>query len=293
MSTATPPPSKLVDRVRKVFIVAHREDIRPLESELQAQGFEVEVVRGPYTDEQQGYCAQIRCLVNHANAWRRVVGEDGACIVVEADFVPVRNFGSLPSALPDRPDDTLVGMAWLYSGSATLYGIDQNGFPFGNAGTLVAYQLTPRVATLLLDFFVQDMAVPQPGDYRPFDTYLGVYLRRQRRCRNYLPVYQYGEHGGIANKEHGTQHARGWHEADVLFGPLSFLPLYARGSRLRYRAHRLRGYLWGWMRLVRLRFYNPRPQASLPLNRRARMVYFAVARMFRVAPMPDNARDQS
>src|SRR5262249_39360782 len=51
---------------------------------------------------------------------------------------------------------------------------------------------------------------------------------------------------------------RGWHQADVMWNRLTFLPMYARESQILYRLFRIRGRLRGWARLVLFRFFNPR-----------------------------------
>jgi hypothetical protein len=250
-----------------------------LESTLSAGGFSVHVVRGPYAAHQLKYSALIRCLVNHANAWTLIAKEARDCLVVEADFVPVTGLGRMSGPLPNRPDDPRVGIAWLYSAGSTIYGVDADGYPFGHGNTTVAYQITPRASRAMLDFFSREMAVEDPGRYRPWETYLGIYMRRERGFRNYVPVYQYGEHGGVPNVEHRSARVRPWHQADVLHGPLAFMPLYARSSRLRYLWVRARAYMRGWARLVLLRYFDPRyTDTDSELGRRT-MAWHAIGRL--------------
>ena len=59
-----------------VLIVAHNEDTTVLQSTLISEGFRVGEVRGPYTPEQLRFSAIMRCLVNHANAWRIAARRD-------------------------------------------------------------------------------------------------------------------------------------------------------------------------------------------------------------------------
>jgi hypothetical protein len=98
-----------------VVIVAHNEDTTKLNGFLRAEGFCVDEVRGPYTPEQKRYSAIMRCLVNHANAWRIAAQRDRATIVVEADFVPVRGFADLPVPVPREKSSN--GLAYLYAKS--------------------------------------------------------------------------------------------------------------------------------------------------------------------------------
>jgi hypothetical protein len=59
-----------------VLIIAHNEDTRVLQSTLISEGLHVDEVRGPYTPEQLRFSAIMRCLVNHANAWRIAARRD-------------------------------------------------------------------------------------------------------------------------------------------------------------------------------------------------------------------------
>ena len=62
----------------------------------------------------------------------------------------------------------------------------------------------------------------------------------------------------------------GLHRADLLWGRLAFLPLYARQSRLKYIRGRIIGWVRGWRRLVLLRFFDPR---SINANSDAESLY--------------------
>jgi hypothetical protein len=248
----------------EALIIAHTEDTAQLDQALKGEGFEVRVLRGPYTVEQREFSAQIRCLINHANAWRYVSHAQYPTIVVEADFVPCVGFGQLPLPFGRSQSYSEPKFGWLYSPGSTLYGVDPEGFPHGHGNTCVAYVLTPSAAQALLEFFEKEMARTLPGEYRLWDTYLGIFLRKEKGILNYIPVYQYGEHGGIPSKEHTGKIAgwhrkiRGWHQADVLWNRLIFLPMYARGSQTLYRLFRIRGRLRGWARLLTFRFFDPR-----------------------------------
>jgi hypothetical protein len=109
------------------------------------------------------------------------------------------------------------------------------------------------VARLLLDFADETVARLVSGDYMPWDSGLGFWLN-QRGVESYLPYKQYGEHGGLPNKEHAAAGLRPHHRADVLASALHFLPTYAQGSRVRYRAARVQAWTWGLLRLLTGRF---------------------------------------
>lgn len=245
----------LNDLVGHVYIVAHNEDVSALQDVLAAEGFATTVVRGPYTANEKAFSLQMRCLVNHRNAWNIAAASHDFCIFVEADFVPVKGFGRLP--VPFDPESCPDSFAYLYAGGPVLYQVDDRGFPSGHACTTVCYLAGPAATKALLQFFDDEMSSNRSGHYRAWDTYMSIRLRRDKGIRCYLPFRQYGEHGGIANPEHGHNGIRTWHQADILFGPLRFLPPYAHGSWIRYRFVRIRGYLRGWFRLLAGKLLEP------------------------------------
>lgn len=261
-----------------VIVVAHTEDTSLLRRTLEEEGFAVAEVRGPYTEAQQRYSRSIRCLINHAHAWRTAAERGRPTVVVEADFVPIVGLGGMPLPFLEASPGT-GRFGWLYSAGSTLYGIDKFGLPHGHGNTTVAYVLDRDAAVHLLGFFEREMQRPEVGAYRPWETYLGIYLRKERGVRNYFTSRQYGEHGGVANREHRLAGARAWHEADILAGRLAFLPPYARGSRARYRARRLRGWVRGLYRLVTLKFFDPRYVNEDSARGRFAMAWFSVRRL--------------
>jgi hypothetical protein len=273
----------LIEITDKVFVVAHKRDTSLLEEVLTQQGFTVRVQRGPYTTEQEDYSAQLKCMVNHANVWRQVALGTEPAIVVEDDFVPVKSFAGRTSPMPNVKDDAAAGFAWLYSAGSILYGFDKYGFPHGHGNTTVAYMLTPPVARMLLKFFERETAKVADGRYSPWETYLGIYLRKEQGVLNYIPIYQFGEHGGIPNPEHSVQGVRAWHQADVLMATLAFSPQYAQGRPIRYLAYRSRAYARAWARLLLLRFYDPRYINADTTRGRMAMAWFSITRLLKLA----------
>src|SRR5262245_4598386 len=229
----------------EVAIIAHNEQTTMLEHVLRQEGFSSIVFRGPYTEEQKSFSSQIRCLINHANAWTYASKSPRPVIVCEADFVPCIGFGSLPAPFlwPPRTRSEFGRFAWLYSAGSILYGIDEEGYPHGHGNTTVAYVLSPLAATACLEFFEMEMTRPNAGEYRLWETQLGIFLRWKRGIRNHIPIYQYGEHGGLPNREHSENRVRRWHQADILWNKLSFMPSYAQGNTVRYLFVRARGWL--------------------------------------------------
>lgn len=261
-----------------VIVVAHKEDTARLRETLEQDGFSVEEVRGPYTEEELVFSRNVRCLINHGKAWATAAKRSKPTVIVEADFVPVVGFGRLPMPIPPGPSPA-GRFGWLYSAGSILYGIDEYGLPHGHGNTTVAYVVDAPGALALLEFLARETSRPDPGAYRPWETYLGIFLRKERSVRNYFVPKQYGEHGGVANREHGRAGARAWHEADILAGRLAFLPAYARGSTVRYRLRRIRGWFRGFARLLTLRFYDPRYVDADSARGRVAMAWHSVRRL--------------
>ncbi len=245
---------KLKDVVESTIIIAHNEETTDLRDALSREGFLCTEQRGGYTDLELGYPSHIRCLVNHARAWRVIADSKGYVLVAEADFVPVKGLADLP--LPFVPHRQQKAMAWLYSVGPVIYHVDDAGGVYGhNAGT-VAYVLDERVAIDLLSLYEQDMRRHVVQRYRDWEAYYPVKLRHEKGVRCYIPYKMYGEHGGFANPEHEEKGIRSWHEADCLAGALHFLPAYAKNRQWRFRLRRLRGRSRGIYRLVRGNYFD-------------------------------------
>ena len=114
---------------------------------------------------------------------------------------------------------------------------------------MVALWIPRGVASLLLEFFDEEVRTVRPGAYSPFDSKVGFWLNA-RGIECYVPYRHYGEHGGIANPEHAVAGLGRPHQADVLQGKLAFLPTYARGRLFKYLKIRARARIWGVLRLV-------------------------------------------
>jgi hypothetical protein len=258
--------------------VAHHEDTSLLSTALCNQGFELDEVRGPYSAQQQRWSSAMRCLANHANAWQLCASRNEPAIVVEADFVPVRNFGDLP--LPAPPAKFRNCLPYLYACGPEIWDLD-GPVARGHAGAMVALVIWPEVARLLLEFFDEQVRDNPQGLYCAWDAQLGYWLK-QRGVESYLPYRQYGEHGGIGNSEHNGSGLGRSHRADALKNGLEFVPAYARGSQWRFRFVRIQARLWGWLRLA-----TGRLLAWHDFNRsdRAGMLRFALGRLlFRPDP---------
>jgi hypothetical protein len=263
-----------------VLIVTYKEDTSALRAAMSAEGLAVEEVRGPYTAEQLTYSAVMQALVNHANAWRIAAGRDLPTIVVEPDFVPVHGFGDLPVPVP--PDRTTNSLAYLYSVGPEIWDIATATVARAHCGAAVALLIPPGVASLLLQFFEEELKANAAGTYRPWDSGMGYWLL-QKGIESYLPYRHYGEHGGIGNPEHAKFGLGRSHRADALQGKLAFLPIYARGSIVRFRATRLWGRLWGLLRLSTGRLM-PWHDIARAHGKRTLLLRFAIGRLFVARP---------
>lgn len=253
----------LRDCVGRACILAWREDTAPLERALTAEGFQVEVVRPSYSAEELTFSRVARCLLNHRSVWARCAAQSELWIVVEADFVPCRGFGSLP--LPFPLDYRSRAWAWLYAGGPRLYERLPGGYLRGHACTMVATLMGPEVAAALVEFADEEIARNGFETLSPWDTYLQYHLKK-KGMRSFFPLRQYGEHGGLPNPEHAVagMGMKGTHQADVLWGPLHFLPAYAQGSWTRYGLYRARSKLLGAARLLSGRFVEPGTWRNVP-----------------------------
>src|SRR5262245_15606983 len=146
-----------------VIIIAHKEDTAPLRIALEAEGFAVDEVRGPYTTEQLNFSAIMRCFVNHANAWRIAAKRDRPTIIVEADFVPVKGFGDLPAPVPAAKFSN--SLAYLYSTGPAIWDLATANVARGHGGGAIALLIPPKVAVLLLQFFDEQLNANPLGKY--------------------------------------------------------------------------------------------------------------------------------
>jgi hypothetical protein len=255
-----------------VIIVAHKEDTSHLRHAFECEGLRVDEVRGPYAPGQEKFSGAMRCFVNHANAWRIAAGRDKPRIVVEADFVPVRGFADLPAPIPPHDDTNFFG--YLYTVGPQIWDLVRPGLACGHGGGLVATLIHPTVATMLLEFLEEQLAANPRGEYSPFDTKIGYWLK-DRGVESYIPYRHYGEHGGIGNPEHARAGLGRPHQADVLQGPLAFLPAYAEGSLMKSWATRTRARVWGLLRLAAGRYLT---WSNFRRSERRTMVRYAIGR---------------
>jgi len=233
---------------RQAYLITHREDTRPLRKALNQQGFAVTAIRSSYSPRERTFASSERVLINHAKAWQAIARSGCHGLVLEADFVPVRGFGQL--LLPVPRGRLKTSIAYLYGVGVEFWDLAEHPSVMrGHAGGMVAYAIAAEVAASLLSFVSTHRRQNPDGHYSCWDSKLGYWLK-ERGIESYLPLRQYGEHGGVGNPEHAAAGLRATDHADALSGPLCFLPAYAQGSTLRFLWTRWLARLWGWGRLL-------------------------------------------
>ena len=282
MVASYPASRALTDSIGTVFVLAHKESTQQLERTLVAEGLKCEVLRQVHQPEFQGFSRSYLCLLNHCQAWKRASQSTQPSLILEADFVPVVGFGRLP--LPYDSDPSNLGIAWLYACAAQVYSVSQTGHAEGFSTAMVAYIVTPQSAKCLLELAETITETIVPTTYSAWDSEVDRFLR-DRHFKNYIPFRNYGEHGGRPNPEHRQHGLSPVHRADVLYGQLAFMPLYAvKGSKslqyLTYWHTRLQARLKGIGRLVLGKFLRPKvvKHSSVSL----RLLGFAIRRQWAI-----------
>ncbi len=271
---------RLVDCIDQTFIIAYKESTEQLTQTLTEAGCRCSVLRQVHQPGYETYSPSFLCLLNHRSAWELALRSEKPTLIVEADFVPVNNFAELPP--PFDPTNTDVGIAWLYTCAAQVYNVINKGsasFAQGYSTSMVAYVITAESARLLIDLAAQVEKEPGPRAYSPWDSGIEYYLR-DRGLFNYVPFRNYGEHGGLPNPEHGRNRLSKAHRADVLYGKLSFAPMYAcvdgganRWAWLKGRAY---GRTKGFGRLLLLKYLRGEVVQKSAQGRR--LMWWAIAR---------------
>ncbi len=266
---------KLLDYTPRVFIIACKEDTTQIETYLASEGFDCEVLRQVHRPEYATYARSYLAMLNHESAWKRIAEEQRPAIVVEADFVPVTDFGQ--RLLPFDPTWEDVGMAWLYTCAAQIYAVSESGYAQGFSSSAVAYVMTPRAVPPLLAFADQEVRAVYGSDrYYSWDSELDTILLREN-LRNFVPFRNFGEHGNSnPNPEHQQQGLGRTHRADILYGPLAFQPDYS--PKEGYVRTRLYARLKGVARLLYGRYVRSHiwQEAEAP----HRLLQFALLRHF-------------
>ncbi len=214
----------LQTHIGSAFIIAHNEQTDLLRDTLMSEGLICEVLRQVPQPEFQTYSPSYLALLNHRRAWERAIALSAPTLIVEADFVPVKGLGQLP--LPFPGDQEQVGLAWIYTCAPQMYSVSQEGYAQGYSSSMVAYIVTPKGAQILIDWAEEIRQTIGPTVYSSWDSSIDPFLR-QRGLQNFIPFRNYGEHGGRPNPEHQQHGLSRSHRADVLYGDLAFMPLYA------------------------------------------------------------------
>lgn len=270
--------NQLVKNISKVLIIACKESTEQLEEVFTREGFNCQVLRQEFKPEYQNYSRSYLCLMNHHHAWEIAQKETQPTMIVEADFVPVVGIGKL--SLPFNPKQTNVGVSWLYTCATQIYSISNEGYAEGFSVSTVAYIVTPQAANSLMELSKEITLKYGATKYSSWDSTVDRYLR-DRNFQNYIPWRNYGEHGGAPNPEHKQNKLSKTHRADVLYGKLAFMPLYAvneKSARATVFFVRLQARLKGIARLLSGRFLRPKIIKSSKAP--AKLIGFALFRQF-------------
>ena len=222
-TTKFSPPS-LVDSVSQVLVIAYKEVTDLLETTLTGEIGNCKVLRQESRPEYQDFSPSYLCLLNHKRAWEMAVLQSEPTLIVEADFVPVVGLGQLP--LPFNKEQKNVGIAWLYMCASQLYSVSPEGYAEGFSTSAVAYIVTPEAAKHLIELEEKVRTEIGTNCYSSWDSTIDTFLRG-KNLRNYIPLRNYGEHGGRPNLEHSLNGLSKTHRADVLYNQLAFMPMYA------------------------------------------------------------------
>ncbi len=268
----------LIDSIQQVLIIAYQESTQALETALNQAGFTSEVLRQQLEPGQESFSRSYRCLLNHRRAWSIASQNSQPTMIVEADFVPVCGFGQFP--LPFPPQQTDVGISWLYTCAPQVYYVSPEGYAEGFSTAAVAYIITPKAASYLIELAEEVREKQGECNYTTWDSNIDNFLR-QRQLKNYIPWRNYGEHGGLANPEHKQNNLGNIHRADILYNKLAFTPMYAaeeKSHKFQFVRTRLKARLKGIARLLTGRFLRVKvvQGSSTPL----RLIRFAVLRYF-------------
>ena len=234
--------------------------------------------RIPVLGDEQGFSPITRAFLNHRRAWERAARTAGLSLIVEADFVPCRGFGSF--ALPIPESETHRAVAWLYLCGGRFRRKIEEQFFVGSSVSVVAYVVSPLVARYLLEFADQSLATIDPRQWYAFDGYVWQFLD-ERGIPTFIPFRNYGEHGGWMSPGHRQEGRKLLpHRAECLMGPLHFLPFYARGRTGRFLVVRFLHKLEASAKFVCGKTVTPQALRELGSNReRADLVATGLRRL--------------
>jgi hypothetical protein len=276
------PNYKLAKNISKVLIIACKEQTQQLEAVFTQEGFECQVLRQEFQPEYENFSRSYLSLMNHNRAWEIAEKETQPTMIVEADFVPVVGIAKLP--LPFNPKQTNVGISWLYTCAPQVYSVSDQGYAEGFSSAAVAYIVTPKAAKSLQELALGIAEKYGATNYSTWDSTIDTFLR-DRKFQNYIPWRNYGEHGGAPNPEHKQNKLSKTHRADVLYGKLAFMPIYANSETSQTMTLffvRLQARLKGIGRVLLGRFLRPQviQGSSVP----TRLMSFALLRHFNWQP---------
>ena len=240
----------LRDVVARSLILTCGEKADQLLGALIQEGLNPQVIVASYSPDELNYARATRCFMNHHTAWKIASANDNYTIICESDFVPCRGIGSFPIFWP-LEDELAYG--YLYQGSPRLLAlIGDVPYLRGHAAPTVAYVISPGVARILLKFYDMKCLVIVHKTTSP----LKRICSGLQWAKGPMHIFRCGimvstEDFQIRNTAARGQGSRaGVHRADNLYGPLHFLPAYARGNRTKFALERLQARALGWARLL-------------------------------------------
>ena len=266
------------DKVGKAIVLAYEEPTSDLENALAQEGFAVQTIRASYTPEELEFSRAFRCLLNHRSAWQQVAASTEWHLVCEADFVPCRGLAGFRLPIPWELSDR--SWAYLYTGAGTVYR-SIGGYIHGVCAPTVAYLVGPEAARAHLRFFDWVSAKEDPTKYFSWEAWVAYHAIGQG-VLSFLSPRCLGEHGGLPNPEHRENRMNPNHQADVLAGPLHFLPRYAKGSRWRYRRIRARAKLKGVARYLLNRWFSDQDVYPVSGFNKLEIYWIGLRRLFSI-----------
>jgi hypothetical protein len=271
----------LADCIERAYILAYQENTYRLEKALREEGFTVLVRRPEYSQEEFKYSRVSKCLIGHKMIWEECRGKEGLFLIMEADFVPVRGMGRLPLPFDIRNKKSAFGH--IYSSAQRIYELDNKKFARGHSSTMFAYVIGSEAAEVLIGFALNEFKKNDPTSYFPWDIYIRMYAQANG-IFTYLPYRSYGEHGGFPNPEHKKAGINPIHRADVLYGRLHYLPLYARGSNTEYFLCRIKAKLRAAIRLLAGRYIELATikNKNISIQEKIRMISFGITRLLTI-----------
>ncbi len=267
----------LKDVISSTIVIAHKEDTSNLERFFAVNSASHEIQIFDYSPDQIDYPSIVKCFINHRLAWEKASKRDAWTLIVEADFVPIKDLFEQPVFWPHQDANSY---GYLYHNSPRIISFAGEYIRAHSAGC-VAYVINRHVAKILLEFYDDEKEKRDFTKYFTFDVHLQWYCMG-RGVKAYISEKQLGEHGGFVSPGHVDNKIPrfGRHRADRLAGDLAFEPLYTKGSNAVFVRERLYGYSIGLARLVAGRWTTDTGEHRWTLRERLAAYSLVTKRLF-------------